>query len=587
MGSADKKVLQLAASAPVYAAGPRYEVTANGVHYIAVKRDRDTGELIEQPAEWLCDPVELLGCGTDSDGNHHRIVRWHRQGNREAITTALPNADIGERVGWAMLRKGGLTITTDRGGQARLANWLQREGSTEWHDIVTMSGWQHGAFVLPNGEIIGTPNRKMHFNGHPKDASAYFAAGTLDSWQETVGTLAQGNPLAITAIACALAGPLLALCGARDGIGLHLYTNSSSGKSTCADTAASVWGDPQRLLHTWSGTALGLTNEAEASNDMLMYLDEVGSGDARKIGPAIYSMLNGVSKLQGAKDGGNRTARSWKLAMISTGEVAMSQYLTEGGQTPRGGQEIRLLDIPADTGAYRAFDYIHGRKNGEVFADELTRQARSHYGTLGRAFVAWLQDHRAEAVQWVEKAQQRMLTAVPEGAAPTVRRATRKFAILSAAAEMASAAGLTGWTEAEAINGVETTWQRWMGAFGIEDRDDARLIEQAIAVLQASQFSRFVLLPMSDDDPVVHNMMGYKRYTSTGEPIFMVTPGAFKSEVIAGYEARRACEVLHKAEMLDRPKGRDAWTVNGGKSIGQVYRMHLYQVMPGEEEEGV
>ena len=44
--------------------------------------------------------------------------------------------------------------------------------------------------------------------------------------------------------------------------------------------------------------------------------------------------------------------------------------------------------------------------------------------------------------------------------------------------------------------------------------------------------------------------------------------------------------MLHKAEMLDRPKGRDAWTVNGGKSIGQVYRMHLYQVMPGEEEEG-
>lgn len=66
----------------------------------------------------------------------------------------------------------------------------------------------------------------------------------------------------------------------------------------------------------------------------------------------------------------------------------------------------------------------------------------------------------------------------------------------------------------------------------------------------------------------------------------MVTPSTFKSEVIAGYKASRAYEVLHKAEMLDRPKGRDAWTVNGGKSIGQVYRMHLYKVMPDEEEEG-
>lgn len=584
MGSADKQALAMAAKAPVLAIGPRYDVNRDGVHYIAVKRDRDTGELLEQPPEWLSDKMELLGCGTDADGNHHRIVKWQRQGNGEVMTTALPSADIGERAGWALLRKGGLTLTTDRGGQARLAHWLQREGSTEWHDIVNMSGWQHGAFVLPNGDIIGRPNRKMHFNGRPKDASAYHPAGSLTDWQGTVGALALGNPLAMTTIACALAGPLLALCGARDGIGLHLYTNSSSGKSTCADTAASIWGDPQRTLHTWSGTALGLTNEAEASNDMMIYLDEVGSGDARKIGPAIYSMLNGVSKLQGAKEGGNRAARSWKLTMISTGEVAMSQYLTEGGQTPRGGQEIRLLDIPADTGPYRAFDHIHGRSNGEVFADELTRHARSHYGTVGRAFVAWLQDNRAAAVQWVEQSQQRMLTAVPEGAAPTVRRATRKFAILSAAAEMASHAGLTGWTVEQAIQGVETTWQRWMQAFGIEDRDDARLIDQAAAVLQASQYARFVLLPMNDNDPLVPNLMGYKRYTLDGEAVFLVTPGAFKGEVIAGYEVRHACEVLYRAGMLQRPKGRAGWTVHGGKGVGQVYRMQL-QPHDGEAEE--
>ena len=575
MGANEKKVLAEVLDAPPFELKPRYEVQAGGVVFINVKPDRETGKPIEQPPLWLCDPVELLGCGTDSAGRQHRVMRWRRQGNGETIVMAVPNAELGERDGWARLRNGGLTLTTERGAQGKLAMWLQNGGSKDWHDIVSMPGWQHGAFVLPSGEIIGTPDSKMHFNGSVKDASAYRPASSLQDWQSSVGALSRGNPLAMTAIACALAGPLLELIGARDGIGLHLYTLTSSGKSTCADAGASVWGNPERTLNTWAGTGLSFSNAAEACNDMLLYLDEIGSGDARKIGPAIYSMLNGNSKMQGARDGGNRESRSWKVTLISTGEVGMSQYLTEGGQTPRGGQEIRLLDIPADTGKYRAFDHIHDLADGEVFANTLTKAARTHYGTVGRAFVSWLADHRSEAVDWVSGAQDMLLALVPDGAAPAIRRATRKFAVLLAAVEMASHAGLTGWTSEEAAEGVTVTWKRWLHAFGTEDRDDTRLIDQAEGALQTHQYARFVLLPMREDgnEQVIHNLMGYKRYEAGGETLYLVLPAAFKTEVIAGYEARRACDVLHKAGILDRPSVANRWTVNGGKGIGQVYKM--------------
>nr|WP_199067623.1 hypothetical protein [Chromobacterium sp. ASV5] len=66
--------------------------------------------------------------------------------------------------------------------------------------------------------------------------------------------------------------------------------------------------------------------------------------------------------------------------------------------------------------------------------------------------------------------------------------------------------------------------------------------------------------------------------------MFLVTPGAFKGEVIAGYEVRHACEVLYRAGMLQRPKGRAGWTVHGGKGVGQVYRMQLHP-HDGEAEE--
>src|SRR5690606_29996322 len=134
--------------------------------------------------------------------------------------------------------------------------------------------------------------------------SAYTPSGSLQTWRDTVGAMARENPLVVASIACALAGPLLSLIGVRDGIGLHLHARTSSGKSTAGDCAASVWGNPADVLHTWDGTSYGLARTAEYANDGLLYLDEIGAGDARKIGPAIYQMLNGVSRLQGTKDGG-------------------------------------------------------------------------------------------------------------------------------------------------------------------------------------------------------------------------------------------------------------------------------------------
>lgn len=553
---------------------PRYDTTARGLFYIGAKRDKDSGELIEQPPIWLCDWLELLGCGADENNRQHILLRWKRQGNGEIITLAMPNAEIGEREGWARLRNGGMTITPERAGQIKLAYWLQKGAPTNWHDIVTMSGWQHDAYILPSGEVLGTPVSPIHFNGNMSKSQAFQPAGTLADWQSNVGNLCRKNPLLIASVACALSGALLSLIGARDGIGLHLHALTSSGKSTCGDVAASVWGDPVKQLNTWNGTTIGLANEAEASNDRLLYLDEIGSGDAKKIGPAIYAMLNGASRLQGAKDGGNRAKRTWLLSLISSGEVGMSQYLTEGGQVPRGGQEIRLLDIPADAGKYRAFDYLHHLPNGDSFATSLTTAARSKYGTLGREFVMWLMANRAHIQSTVQQAQQQMAAMIPVDADPTVARATRKFGILLAAAEIASRAGLTGWTVEEARDGIVITWQRWLDSFGTASRDDTRLIEQVEHVLISNQYSRFASLPFSDAEPIIHRLMGYKRYEEDGT-LFMLTPGAFKTEAIAGFETRRACEVLHKAGMLERPAGRNGWTTNGGKDVGQVYRIRL------------
>ncbi|MFL9996119.1 DUF927 domain-containing protein [Paraburkholderia sediminicola] len=569
---------------PVPAEGSHYAVVNGGLHFVGVLPGRD-GEPDRKVPTWLCDEIEVLGNGRDDAGNQYRVLQWKRQGNGERIKMAMQNAVIGERECWAALRNQGLAVATTPAARSRLAYYLQKEGAQDWYEITNLPGWQHGAYVLPNGEVIGTPTTCMFYNGGTPKKATYEPAGTLQTWRDTVGLMARENPLVASAVACSLAGPLLSLIGARDGIGLHLHARTSSGKSTAGDCAASVWGNPVDVLHTWDGTTYGLTRTAEYANDGLLYLDEVGSGDARKIGPAIYSMLNGASKLQGTKDGGVAASRSWRLTMVSTGEVGMAQYLAEGGQTPRGGQEIRLLDVPADSGAYRLFDCLHGRKNGEVFSVEIAAAARSNYGTAGRAFVEWLAACKGEVKAWVEAAQAHMLDTIEAehpNAAPAARRATRKWGVLVAAAEMASDAGITGWTRDEAREWIKQAWARWLAAFGTADRDNERLLEQVDGILRAHELGRFVLLPIDPaNEPTTSNILGYKRYVD-GEPVFLILPAAFKDEVIKGYELRHACRVLHEAGMLDRNAKRGQYTVNAGKPAGTVYRAYTRNATQGD-----
>ncbi|EEW2050774.1 DUF927 domain-containing protein, partial [Escherichia coli] len=179
-------------------------------------------------------------------------------------------------------------------------------GSRELWRVAHATGWQCGAYIMPDGEIIGTPENPVLFSGRSSAAAGYTVSGSAKSWRDNVARLAFGNYSMMTGIGAALAAPLIGLVGA-DGFGIHFYEQSSAGKTTTANVASSLYGNPDLLRLTWYGTALGLANEAAAHNDGLMPLDEVGQGaDPVSVSQSAYALFNGVGKLQGAKDGGNR-----------------------------------------------------------------------------------------------------------------------------------------------------------------------------------------------------------------------------------------------------------------------------------------
>ena len=81
--------------------------------------------------------------------------------------------DIGEREGWRSLKNAGLLVTTKSGLRQSLSDWLLRQPFKENWNITAKSGWYKGAYIMPDGSVIGEPEQPILFNGQSAAVTAY------------------------------------------------------------------------------------------------------------------------------------------------------------------------------------------------------------------------------------------------------------------------------------------------------------------------------------------------------------------------------------------------------------------------------
>src|SRR5262249_48564482 len=162
----------------------------------------------------------------------------------------------------------------------------------------------------------------------------------------------------------AFAAPLLTLLGLEGG-GVHYRGPSSEGKTTAALMAASVWGEPERV-ESWRATANGLEGVASGHNDNLLVLDELKQIDPHQAASVAYMLANGSGKRRGRPHGGTRPRLTWKVLFLSTGEISLAQHVEAVGLRVHAGQEVRLIDLPADAGqGFGIFERFYGHTSGQ------------------------------------------------------------------------------------------------------------------------------------------------------------------------------------------------------------------------------
>lgn len=539
---------------------PYVDKRREGLYWIEPKLDNSTNEILEKES-WLSTLVNVVGVGED-DAERYLILAWTPEGTDKERIEAIPLRDIGEKEGWARMKSGGMLITAKSGLRSLLADHLQRSGNRELWSIANATGWQYGAYIMPDASIIGRPERPVLFNGRSAAAKGYCVKGTVESWKGSVAKLAYRNPSMMLGIACALSAPLIGLAGA-DGFGVHLFGGSSAGKTTTANAASSVYGEPDALKLTWYSTALGLVNEAAAHNDGFMPLDEIGQGGNRRaVAESAYALFNGVGKIQGAKEGGNRDLKRWRAMAFSTGEIDLESYIRADGGKINAGQLVRLLNVPIS----KATEF-HGYADGKAHADAMKDGYQNNVGAIGRKWIAYLAEHRDQAVKVVRDSERRWLSLLPPEASEQVRRVASRFAILDAALCLSS--DLTGWDESVSHDALLHSFNAWVSEFGMGNREAKAWVEQATAFLQQFGLSRY--LPYPDSDPrdlPIKNLAGYRVTNRVTDVIaFHTWPTVFKDEIAAGANYTAFAQALADAGMLDKPsKGISKKTLShGGK----------------------
>ena len=516
---------------------PRFDTDNRGVWWINVRTDKD-GDIVEAEPLLLSDPIDIIGTGQDNDGAYYRIIKFKDKITRQQKTAALPQAEIADGKCWGRLGFYGLSIESNPTKRRKLADYLQKEGSQTAFTITDRAGWHEDSYIMPSGETITATDKDpaIIYNGDTSQAKAYQPNGELTDWQQNIARYAVGNSRLCLALGASFAAPLLSLLNEESG-GFHLMGDSSDGKTTAAKVALSVWGKPSGSLLSWSGTKIGFSNTAAARNDGLLVLDEIGQASPHVIGDTVYSVMNGINKVQGAKQGGNRALSRWKVMMFSTGEKTPDSILKHHKGDWNAGQAARLPSIRA-AAQYGIYDTLHGFEDGALLSEHIAESAEQYHGVAGRLFIQQLLDDLEQAKQHATERMAAFMATIPE-LSGQARRVAKRFAIAAAALELA--APVTGLPIGVGMAGVKKCFDEWLEANGAGKHEDRRIIEQAEDfIAQHALGTRFMEW---SDKSTNKDHAGYRK--QEGEKLELwVIRRVFANEIAQSFDEAKVCRVL-------------------------------------------
>jgi putative DNA primase/helicase len=330
---------------------------------------------------------------------------------------------------------------------------------------------------------------------------------------------------------------------------------------------------------------------------MLFSLDEMGQVDPHEAGVIVYTLANGLAKGRSRRDLSPRPSAQWRILIMSSGEITLGDKMAEVGKRRQAGQEVRLVDIPADAGAGKgAFEDLHGEASPAAFADRLRELSGKCYGHPIREYVDQLTrqhgDDRLRGLAELIKHQQGefLRKHLPGEASGQVHSVARRFGLIAAGGRFATEFGITGWKAGEAEGAAAKCFDAWLERRGTAGEQEVETgIRQVRAYLEAHGSSRFEAAWESDAvaDPYrsraiaierTANRVGFRKRSPEGLWEYFVLPEQWRSEVAKGHDAPAlARAMIERGLMVGGADGKSSLSM---KVPGLGNSTRLYALTP-------
>ncbi|MGI9450211.1 MAG: DUF927 domain-containing protein, partial [Geminicoccaceae bacterium] len=517
---------------------------------------------------WFCSLLEILADTRDAD--NQSWGRLLRVTDRDGITHDWP-------MPMAMLASDGadyrrqllsLGLELAPGGVNR--NALQSY-ITVWQPVekarcVDRIGWSGRNFVLPDATFCTTIGEKILLQTRHA-APRYALAGSLDEWHRDVARPAIGNSRLVFGLSAAFAGPLLHPMGEESG-GFHVKGGSSIGKTTILRVAVSVWGCTLDGWRTTDNAAEGLARNAA---DALLCLDEIGQAESRAVEALAYMLGNERGKARMKRDGTNRQPITWRVLFLSTGEIGLADKLGEHGRRARAGQEVRVVEIPADAGqGLGVFETLHGFEDGDRLARHLKDASERNKGHAARLFLKELIANFDQALDAVAESRQSWLAKhLPDNPDSQVRRVAGRFALAAAAGELAASLGVLPWELGEANRAAATCFKDWLAGRGGHGPAELREgLRQVRLFLEQHGASRFEDVEPVENHRTLINRAGFRRKHGNAWD-YLVMPEVWRNEICKGFDPAMIAGAMIDHGWMEPGEGNNRSKKESLPGIGQ------------------